>query len=190
MSTTPPNSQPFYLVGLVGYKQSGKDTVAVMLRRHFPGLEYVHVSFARPGKEEVAEILGTTLEHIESHKNHPLIRHILQWYLNDYKKPVEGNDVWVKKAAATINELRSKNSPQLFVITDFRHLVEFNWFKEVGGITIKVDRFDSSDDTHASEQELKQIQPDFHIPNKGTLRDLEREVYWVSGFLKERWKLI
>ncbi len=179
---------PLYLIGLIGYKQSGKDTAAEMLRKEFRGFEYNRIGLFDSGKEEVALILGTSVAHIESNKGIPLVRHLLQWYGQEQKESL-GHDIWVRKAAEKINKLRNEKL-QLFVITDCRFPQEVQWVKEMGGLLIKLERYDGTDDMHPSEQEVTKIQGDFTLRNKGTLNDLQREVKWIAQFIKEKWKIV
>jgi hypothetical protein len=181
-------NSPLYLIGLAGYKQSGKDTAAELLRREFRGLEYHRIGLFDTGKEEVAKILGTTVAQLEANKNTPLVRHILQWYGQEQKEK-EGLDVWVKKAAEKINSIKNCK-PQLFIVTDCRFQVEADWIRSIGGLIVKLERYDSSDDMHSSEQEVTRIRGDYYLRNKGTLLDLQRETKWIAQYLKEKWKMV
>lgn len=182
-------TSPLYIIGLAGYKQSGKDTAAEMLKKEFRVISSHRIGFADAGKEECARILGCSLESLESKKSEPLVRHIFQWYLTDFMKEKHGNDVWLRKMAEAINVLRN-TKPLLIVIPDVRFQMESNWIHEMGGFVIKLERYDSSDDMHVSEQEVSKINGDFTLRNKGSLNDLQREVKWISQFLKEKWKMV
>ncbi len=177
-------------MGITGYKRSGKDTASQFIADRFIGWTPYKVSFAEPGKREVAEILGTTLEHLESQKKHPLVRHIYQWYLNDHVKNIRGDDVWVKALAERVNRIQQNGKSQLILISDVRFPHEAKWIKEVGGYLIMVERFEKNDDPHPSETEIDKIRDiDIHINNKGTMNDLRRECLWTSQYIKERYKV-
>lgn len=178
------------IVGISGYKRSGKDTASAFIAERFLGFEKIHIGFAEPGKKEVAEILGTSLEHLESQKNHPLVRHIFQWYLNDYVKSIRGEEVWLKALSERVGTLPQNGKPQLVIITDVRFPHEAAWVQEVGGFLVMVDRYDKTEDVHPSEKLVDRIKsPDYRIPNRGTLLDLRRECLWCSVAIKERYKV-
>ncbi len=178
------------IVGLSGYKRSGKDTASEFIADRFLGWAIHRVSFAEPGKLEVAEILGTTLKHLEEQKKHPLVRHIYQWYLNDHVKNIRGEDCWVKALSERVNRIQLNGKNQLILIADVRFPHEAAWIKGVGGYMIMVDRFEKNEDPHPSETEIDKIRGiDARIPNKGTLNALRRECLWVSQYIKERYKV-
>lgn len=177
-------------MGISGYKRSGKDTASAFIVDRFLGFDFHFVSFAEPGKREVAEILGTSFEYLEKNKKHPLIRHIYQWYLNDYVKNIRGDDVWVKSLAERVNRIQQNGKPQIIVITDVRYPHEADWIREVGGFLVMMDRFDETEDKHSSEKLIDSIKGvDYRIPNRGTLLDLKRECLWCSVAIKERYKV-
>ena len=183
-------AQSKIIVGITGYKQSGKNTVSRFITERFLGWDVREIGFAEPGKKEVAEILGTTLEHLEANKKHPLVRHVYQWWLNDFVKEVRGKDVWVLALAERVNKLQANGKPLLVVITDVRFPHEARWLQDSGGYLIRVDRYDRNEDPHPSEVEIDNIhEVDARISNKGTLNDLRRECLWVSQWIKERYKV-
>jgi len=176
-----------YILGLVGYKHSGKDTVCAMMRRQFSALQCERIAFADALKDEVCKKLGCTREFLEANKSE--FREYLQKHGQEAKE-TRGRDVWLNKVAdRVLNFNRTKTT--IFFITDVRFPFEAEWVRNVGGLLIKIDRFEMSTDPHPSEQAVNEIRsPDFRVTNKGSLRDLEREVKWTSEFVKERWKMI
>lgn len=179
------------ILGITGYKQSGKDTACHLIAQHFVGWELIHLHFAAQGKKEIADILKVPVDYLEANKNHPLVRHLFQWYLNDYCKPLRGDNVWVEALAAKVLELpKPEKKSQLVVITDVRFSHEASWIKQQNGYLIKVERNESNNDPHPSETEVDKIRDiDIHLPNKGTLLSLRRECLWISQYIKERYKV-
>lgn len=180
------------IVGIAGYKESGKDTAALLIADRFHGFEFRRLGFADEGKEEVATIVGSSVAFLNSNKKHPLVRHIFQWYLGEYAKKEHGNDIWLQRLSVRINELPplTDNRSRLIIITDVRFPNEATWIKELGGYLILIERFDSTTDTHPSEISINQIKGiDIRLPNKGTLLDLRRECLWVSQYIKERYNV-
>lgn len=178
------------IIGLVGYKQSGKDTVCDYLREYLGTVTRVHrLAFADALKDEVCKQLSCDRKFLENNKSE--FRSYLQMY-GSQQKEKRGENVWITIVAKSINEINKNTNciPHLFIIPDVRFPFEANWVREMGGVIIKIDRFDGTDDTHESEKEINNIRnPDWRLWNRGTLRDLKRESYWISGFIRERFKL-
>jgi Golgi nucleoside diphosphatase len=180
------------IIGLTGYKQSGKDTVASCIISQVPRVVFPIVmrrGFADSLKEEVAEILNSSVEHIEKNKQHPLIRHILQWYGTDYVRNND-NDAWIKHMDNTVKDLCEANTKQMcIVIPDVRFVNEAEWIHANNGVVLFVERAgQTSDDKHRSETELLKIKYDFRVDNNGTsLSRLTWEVRCVLSFIYERY---
>lgn len=180
------------IIGLTGYKQSGKDTVASCIISQVPRGVFPIVmrrGFADSLKEEVAEILNSSVDHIEKNKQHPLIRHILQWYGTDYVRSND-NDAWIKHMDNTVKELCESNQKQMcIVIPDVRFVNEAEWIHANNGVVLFVERAGQmSDDKHRSETELLKIKYDFRVDNNGTsLSRLTWEVRCVLSFIYERY---
>lgn len=181
------------IIGLTGYKQSGKDTVASCILSQAPRNVFPIVmrrGFADSLKEEVAQILNTSVDHIEKNKQHPLIRHILQWYGTDYMRTDKGNDVWIQHMNEMLKDLREANKKQMCVIIpDVRFINEAEWIHANDGVVLYVERAGQvNTDNHPSEKELIRIKYDFRVDNNGTsLSRLTWEVRCVLSFIYERY---
>jgi len=174
------------LVGITGYKKSGKNTAANFIAKNFPSHISHTIAFADSLKKEVATLFKITIETLEAEKDK--FRSILQEY-GQKEKETRGQYVWVKEVANKLNTLDS-TKPQLVIIPDVRFPFEATWIKELGGFLIKIERFDSTDDLHPSETEVNKIKnSSYYLPNKGSLQDLERECKWVSEFIKTHYKI-
>jgi hypothetical protein len=181
------------IIGIAGQKQSGKDTIAKILRRLLEpqGFNYHRVAFADELKKEAAKVLGVSLEEIENNK--AIYRPFLQWYGTDYKRLYRKNDnCWIDKAREEIlSEIKSAPANQnLFVITDVRFPNEVKFCYEFDFVvqrTIFVTKDSNLPvDLHPSENLLCPAGLDYFIYNDGSLEELEAE---VAKMLKG-WKLL
>lgn len=178
-----------HLIGFIGYKQSGKDTAASAFHEYLPSqFRVTSLSFATPIYEAVAKEIGQTVEWLKANKNNPVIRHLLQWYGNEYSKSVHGTDVWVKKMQEEVVAIKE---PAIILFPDVRFHIEANWIKSQGGCLIRVERVGQvSNDKHTSETEMDTLKPDFYLSNNGiNKRSFELECRWTAGFVKEFLKL-
>ena len=163
-----------------GYKRSGKDTTAKMLKEIIEenSSQKVEImSFAEPIKFITKTIFNISEEKLENFKNEHAgiycyddsneldiltnFREVLTKVGSDALKPIFGNDVWVK----VIKEKMLKSDADIIIIPDFRFLVE-NAFKN--SVTIRINNDDIvNDTTHPSETELDNFKFDFYLDNTG-----------------------
>ena len=161
-----------------GYKRSGKDTTAKMMKEIIEENSYQKVeimSFAEPLKFIAKTIFGISDEVLEIFKNDKKeilcydknleivkltdFREVLTKVGSDALKPIFGNDVWVK----VIKNEMLKSDADIIIIPDFRFLVE-NAFKN--SVTIRINNDDIvNDTTHPSETELDNFKFYFYIYN-------------------------
>lgn len=176
--TTP----PIKLIGLVGHKQSGKDTVWSIVSKldasYLTRCKCFRYAFADALKMEVAEILGVNADNLNAKKNHPLVRHIYQWYGSDYKR-AEDKNYWIKHLDFQITQFKQAAVPCINVfVTDVRFLNEAEYIKQSGGILWRIRRrvADEVWDPHPSEVEVDKIECDNFIHNDMSVLRLEKEV--------------
>lgn len=83
---------------------------------------------------------------------------------------------WVEKA---VREMK-KNENGLYVISDLRYKSEANLVKGLAGIenvvTIRVNRFESTESTDSSERDLDDYEFDHVLKNDGTILELTRKL--------------
>jgi len=173
------------LLILTGKRKSGKDTVCKILQKLLPKHNFRRLAFADPLKEEVATMLGITVEQLEKIKNEPLFRKLLQDVGVDKRK--QNPTYWIDKLKEKID---TKNN---YIITDCRFLNEAEEMKKYDDgknlVTIlRVERKQetkTNEDLHISETELEGIRTDFTIYNMNTLHWLEHiELKHVKDFLE------
>jgi len=169
------------IIGLSGYAQSGKDTVAKFLVENH-GFE--RIAFADKIKDLLYEMSpvvnfdldggGYDLRYAvdtygwDAAKQEPEVRRLLQ-DLGVGARKVFGDNHWVVEATKFLD--RDKN----YVITDVRFQNEADWIKSVfSGVIWRVERIgiDAVND-HVSEHDLDNWEFDAYIHNNTSLEDLE-----------------
>ena len=167
------------IIGLTGYAQSGKDTVAKILVENYG---YTRVAFADKIRDFLYEmnpmvdnVAGEPIflkERVdrdgwEVAKKNPQIRRTLQNAGVSARK-VFGEDFWVDKALASI--LRHENT----VITDVRFINEAEMVKHQDGQVWRIKRLGvTAVNGHVSEQEMDDYPVDQIFTNNSSIEDLE-----------------
>ena len=161
------------IIGLSGYAQSGKDTVAKILVEEYG---FTRIAFADKIKELLYEMnprfndrqlqQWVDLQGWDATKEIPEVRMLLQ-NLGVGARKIIGELVWVKVAMMQYDP--NKN----FVFTDVRFSNEARMIKDYGGHIWRVERpgINPAND-HVSESELNAWNFDELIYNAGSLEDL------------------
>lgn len=171
------------LVGLVGAKRAGKDSVAaVLVDRH----DYRRFAFADALKALAVEVDDgvrsiVAREGWEAAKEAEWVRRSLQ-ILGVAVREHVGTDSWVN---VVDRQLAGYHGDA--VITDVRFDNEVEMIRRRGGYIVRVDRPGlSHDDTHVSEELYRRIFPDVAIENSGTLEALEHRALAIVSELEDR----
>jgi hypothetical protein len=177
------------LIGLMGQKRSGKDTVAGFLTADHG---FVRLAFADAlrdallkvdpyvgrGDLRVSDLIGAVgWEGVKGSPAGPEVRRLLQEFGVAVRAVRE--DAWVAvvmRDAATIRE-GGPGTPspvgRSVVVTDVRFPDEAAAIRAAGGVIVEVRRPGlPDDDGHVSEHAWRGIEPRFVIENSGTLDDL------------------
>lgn len=193
------------VVGLCGFKRSGKGEVAKILERR---AGFVHWGFADALRTIVAAInptisllgapsvvrdalvgagvrdrFGTSVYNdiiavvgYDQAKAIPDVRRFLQRLGTEAIRDVFGQNAWVELVARRAE----RESPSALVLSDLRFVNEYEWIRSQGGIVWRVVRpsgiLTERLDTHISETEMIGLAQDHTIHNTGTLGDLETQV--------------
>lgn len=184
------------LVGVSGYAQCGKDTIASLLveehgflRAGFADALREFAYAANPIVKAIAGSLGgrTSLAYLryadlvdkvgyEGAKQLPEVREFLQRVGTEAGRRVLGEDIWVETA---MNRLEPDKN---YVFTDVRFPNEAGAVRDRGGVVWRVTRPGFGPvNGHPSETALDDYNFDRHIENDGTLDDLRRAVsLWLT----------
>lgn len=188
------------LVGLVGRKRAGKDTVAGRLI-HAHG--FVRVAFADPIRAVLLDLdpilpptsypghlasiqpirLRRYVEALgwEKAKEHPEVRRLLQTLGTEGLRTHVDPDIWLRAGMARASCWEHRP----VVITDVRFENEAEAILRVGGALVRVTRpgRPSDGDEHVSETELDDWPCDAEVVNSGTLGELFEAVDKVVSTL-------
>lgn len=182
------------VIGIVGVKQSGKDTTANYLIENYG---YIRYSFADPLKRGCMEMFGFTPEqmwgtgeqkeaidpvwNISPRRMLQLIgTELLQMDIHKHLNEGEfniGRKIWVLRFKNWyLNEIK-KNPDIRIVISDVRFPHEAEILHDLGAMVWRVERASlTSIDEHPSEIEQRLIKEDVLIHNDSTLQDLYHNV--------------
>jgi hypothetical protein len=166
------------LIGLIGLKQSGKDTFADYLvdKHHFQKL-----AFAEP----VKKLCHTMFLLSEEQLNDPVLkeqvdprwglspRQMMQKVGTDMVRQMWDDDFWVKHMDMRLRKIVDK-----VVVSDVRFPNEAQWIRDKGGLLVRIDDGrEQSSDAHSSETSQSAIQEDVCIFNeKNGLKDFHDKI--------------
>lgn len=170
------------LVGLVGYGQSGKDTVGkVLIDKGWQRIAfadtlrealYVLNPYIGPNKlQEMVDNMGW-----DTAKGFPEVRRLLQVLGTEVGREMFGKDFWVDLAFNN-KVIPVMNDGTHVVITDVRFPNEIRRVRECGGSIWRVVRPHVGPlNSHASEAAWTKVKEDYRIINDGTLDELKSKV--------------
>ena len=175
------------LIGLVGRKGSGKDTVgAYLVKEH----EFERKAFADLLKKSVSELFDIPYHEIEKYKNDDAamvtlsikdglirklsFREFLQFYGTESHRDVFGGDFWVDHVLPFEGFYAGRN----IVFTDCRFREEADRIRALNGFIVKINkrRALSEQDPHRSEVQADMGHIEYRIENNGTIEELFEEI--------------
>ena len=188
------------LIGLLGQKRVGKDTVADLLHKHFDfdrytiatgikdlataGIDTIKKEIPWVKKEDLREFKSTLPWNGEKDvKGRKLLQSIGDWgrgqpnfWTDRLTKEIYNNLTtnWKETNRVVITDIRLARE-----ITAFKKFTEEWLFGEHKLIICKILRNTGLEDQHITEEEVKKISPlyiDIHLDNNGSLEDLEKRV--------------
>lgn len=175
------------LIGILGYKFSGKDTTADYLVKKY---DFTKISFAQPLKDICKILFNFDDEQLYGNKKEVLDprwgispRTAFQYigtdmFRNKIKEimPNVENNFWVNLAIDNYKNIIKNCPTNSVVIADVRFQNEIDAVKNNGGIIIKIVRPTlQNNDQHASEN-IGDLEGDFEILNDGTLENLYSKI--------------
>jgi len=179
------------IIGLSGYAQTGKDTVAGHLIANYG---YRRVAFADPIREAlyrlnpvvpVGEFSSTHLAQAvnglgweETKRLSPETRRLLQVMGTEVGREMFGPDFWVNQAMGNAGKFDK------IVLTDVRYPNEYRAIKNRGGILIRIVKPGTGAvNEHESETALDNFSFDATIVNDGSIYELSQK---IDSLMKER----
>jgi len=188
------NNKSLTIIGLVGKKQSGKDTTCKLLREMCVDRRIVRLSYGDLMKLELANLLiqhmifdgmagmetnEDRIKWIDNLKeNVSEFRFLLQEF---YQRRLleSGLDYWDRQLAEKFLS-GDYTQPTIVVVTDVRYPKQAAWINSQGGVLWRIRRPDvdkENTDTHSSETELESISPDKVFFNTGDVKQLAGTIY-------------
>lgn len=174
------------LIGLIGYKNAGKDTLADYLVRNH-GFE--KHAFADPVKQVCGIMFDLTPKQLTDPEGKETVderwgmtpRKMMQTVGTDMVRAQLGNDFWVRHMNA---RMRHKEKLKI-VISDVRFPNEAEWVRQNGGVLVRVIDGTQHADCHPSETEQLSIHEDARIFNhKTNIEEFHRE---AASLLPAAW---
>jgi hypothetical protein len=170
------------IIGLSGYAQSGKDTVAELLCLNYG---YTRMAFADPmrdaiytlnpfveGGNRVADLVDEYGWDVAK-ANHE-VRRLLQVFGTDVGRKQFGDNFWVQQAFDKMESTK-------IVFADVRFPNEANEIMQYGGQVWRVNRHNHPPvNGHKSEHAMDNFMFKHVIYNDGTLDDLSDEVFMLA----------
>jgi hypothetical protein len=171
------------IIGLSGYAQSGKDTVAELLCLNYG---YTRMSFAQPMRDAiytlnpiVFNLNSRVADLVDEHgwdvaKANPEVRRLLQVFGTDVGRKQFGDNFWVQQAFDKLEGTK-------VVFSDVRFPNEANEIIQYGGQVWRVNRHNHAPvNTHKSEHAMDMFMFKHVLYNDGTLDDLSDEVFMLA----------
>ena len=169
------------IIGLSGYAQVGKDSVAKILVENYG---YSRIAFADIIKlacyrlNPIITYEGMRLKHLvdldgwENAKQQPEVRRMLQVMGSEVGRDLIDPQIWVE---LTMNSAHKSDN---IVVSDVRFRNEAEEIKWKGGQVWRISRIDRDApiNVHRSETDLDDWNFDQYISNNGTLADLYAQV--------------
>ena len=187
------------IIGICGYKRSGKDSIGYFLVKHYG---YKRYGLADPIREAVKNIFMWTDEQMTGDLKEEIdprwgisprqaCQHLgTEWGQYDLPKTypdfneITGRRLWIKRFRFYVESTMDSQYTHRWFLSDVRFPHEVDVIHKMGGKIIKVIRPSIiSTDKHESESHIDSIVPDSTITNDGTLEDLEAAVHRVMSWI-------
>lgn len=175
------------LIGLVGRKGSGKDTLKDYIIKNNNNV--VSYAFADPLKEICGILFQLSHEQLYGHQSvkekkidelnvsprilfqrigTDLFRKNLLTVLPEMKNVLKEDSIWI----FAFKRWYQNNKHKDVIVSDVRFENEAQCIRDLGGILIYIDRYTENEDKHESEKNIDNIKCDYFIHNKKKIIDL------------------
>lgn len=181
-------SKPAAIIGLIGKRGSGKNTVAEVAK----GLDASVVEMALGDfvKDEVAKAIDHSHVWVDEHKEQ--LRPLLQVWGTEWRRNLCDENYWLRRLAEQLNTVPDES---IVFVTDLRFANEVQFIRDRGGVVVKVerptlmDRAPETVDLHCSELNMDRFKVDAKFMNNGTSREAIRKgVESLIGWALEKTK--
>lgn len=176
------------LIGLIGYKGSGKSTLTDEALYTWDGVRAIRMGFADP-MHNMIEALGVPAAILNDKKrwDEPLellcgktTRHAVVTIGTEWGRNCIGEEIWTRIAIHRSNKLRAFEGKNV-IIDNVRFPIEANAIRERGGILIAFKRpMIALDTAHESEQHIEALQRDADITFFNSLHFAESAKQWKN----------
>ena len=187
-------SKPVRLVGIHGFKGSGKDTVAKMIAervREVEGYICPITHYADRLKKAAAALFDINPEWFYDEKRKetivpglclPITPRKIMTDFHDGLVPLFGSDLFVHPVR---EDWRHWTGSGVFIVADVRYDGrETDWIRDNGGVIIHVVRPGVGGSTHSSEVGIAMHPHDYGILNAGSIEDLHKMVVELVATLR------
>jgi len=174
------------LIGLVGKKSSGKDTLANFLKEN---RDFISYAYAEPLKETCRTLFLLTDKQLCDPKEKEALdprwnkspRQLFQFIGTDVMRNQFDVDFWVNYFRNWYVENKSRN----VVVTDCRFQNEVDAVIQSGGVIIKIVRNTGFSDDHISESGIDNLTGISHTcNNNGSLEDFYHNISIILGIIE------
>lgn len=184
------------LVGVLGKKGSGKDTISDYICNKY---NFEKMVLAEPLKNACKELFNFSdeqlygrLKEVDDEQWGISPRKALQWLGTDVFRnkinelnPDIGNNFWINLLKIKYLQKLKENENIKIIVSDVRFQNEIDMIHQLGGCVIKLNRPSiNNNDLHESEKNIDYLSGDFTIINDGTLEELYKKVDEIISKLK------
>lgn len=187
------------IIGINGKKQSGKTTIANILKDLFPE-RVIILNFGDAVKESLKPIFSFSDDELYGDSKEVINdfwgitpREMMQYFAtelmrNGLSKRFDniGSNVWVLSLERKIKEILKTERNKIIIIADLRFKNEYALIKKYNGLTIKVynENVENNEySSHVSENDLDDLTFDYNIHNNGTIESLKENIIKTLKFL-------
>lgn len=167
------------ILGISGKAESGKDTIANIIKEIYPDTVILH--FGDALKDVVSRAFNIVRETLDSQEGkkeiYPYLgitkREILQKVGTLFRENFF-EDIWINNV---MNQIDNPNG--IYVIPDVRYPKELEAIQYMGGLVIRVERPGIKRMEHHSETALDDYPFEHIINNDGTIKDLKDKIKFI-----------
>lgn len=168
------------ILGISGKAESGKDTIANIIKEISPNTIILH--FGDALKDIVSRAFNISREILDTQDGkkeiYPYLnitnREILQKVGTLFRENFF-EDIWINNV---INQIDCSND-KIYIIPDVRYPKELEAIQSIGGIIIRVERPGIKVMNHHSETALDNYPFEYIIDNNGTIKDLRDKIKFL-----------